>query len=147
MCYDSQLSPYHRWLGARSGLHIYRMVEPKEEIQRTQQSETRPLNIHDLLYTYWLLLARMRSLPSSCDSWLSFHLGFLFKMRQFECQSITTYKISGIWSWRNYLWTVEINGCLCSCRIMVFSATAPVITDLLSSNDNYYGYSELGIQI
>jgi hypothetical protein len=31
---------------------------------------------------------------------------------------------------RTYLWTVEVDGCLCSCRVVVFSPTAPIIADL-----------------
>lgn len=32
-----------------------------------------------------------------------------------------------------YLWTVKIDGCLCSGRVVVFSPTAPVIADLVNS--------------
>jgi len=36
-----------------------------------------------------------------------------------------------------YLWTVEVDGCLCSCRIVVFSPTAPIIADLFYNSDGY----------
>jgi len=47
---------------------------------------------------------RAKSLPACCNPRLSFDLRFL--------------------------WTVEVDGCLCSCRIVVFSPTAPIIADL-----------------
>jgi hypothetical protein len=38
---------------------------------------------------------------------------------------------------RAYLWTVEVDGCLCSCRIVVFCPTAPIIADLFCNSDGY----------
>jgi len=49
---------------------------------------------------------RAKSLPACCNPRLSFDLRFL--------------------------WTVEVDGCLCSCRIVVFSPTAPIIADRIS---------------
>lgn len=39
---------------------------------------------------------------------------------------------------RTYLWTVEVDGCLGSCRVVVFGSTAPIVADLFYNSDGYH---------
>ena len=78
---------------------------------------------------------RTKSLPACCNPRLSFDLRFLFKKGKFRAKN-NKINIAGMnlnimkAVNRAYLWTVEVDGCLCSCRIVVFSPTAPIIADL-----------------
>ena len=78
---------------------------------------------------------RAKSLPACCNPRLSFDLRFLFKKGKFRAKN-NKINIAGMnlnimnAVNRAYLWTVEVDGCLCSCRIVVFSPTAPIIADL-----------------
>jgi len=85
---------------------------------------------------------RAKSLPACCNPRLSFDLRFLFKKGKFNAKN-NKINIAGMnlnimkAVNRAYLWTVEVDGCLCSCRIVVFSPTAPIIADLFCNSDGY----------